>query len=750
MNNLLHLKGPMNSNSATGFPGDPTLPANTAVRIEQLEALKSNLISLKEYWQDQVIITGALISVYYKKVVAKSNRIAAYLSIGTNSPNDSIVGSKFYTQDNSTRHMFTHYVSLEEIENTISDINRTIKIMSKYFAGVVTAASIDKSKEHLYKVNTIDFDKYGIKRLRFLNFIVDTHYVERFGVDISPEILKDSSIVSIFKIKDNVDLILQKLGITVTPRKKIDETTLHLDPEDLSRLIEKAPYLISMATEDITKLTLEDIKYDNSEITTVNIDEPNDEPVIGVIDTLFDESVYFSEWVEYVNMVDKSIPVDKDDYFHGTSVSSIIVDGANINPDLNDGCGKFRVRHFGVATCRGFSSATIVRAIKDIVSSNRDIKVWNLSLGSVREINKNFISIEASILDKIQFENDVVFVVAGTNKKLGEEDRLIGSPADSINSVVVNSVGRDLEPADYSRRGIVLSFYQKPDVSYYGGLSSEKIRVCSPTGEAYVTGTSFAAPWIARKLAYLIHILGFSREIAKALLIDSATTWEQQDSIEKSTLIGHGVVPIRIDDIVYTKKDEIKFILSNVSDKYDTHTYNLPVPIHNGKHPFIAKATLSYFPKCSREQGVDYTNTELDVSIGRINSKGKITPIDKNLQTIDSPGTYITEEEARNLFRKWDNTKHIREIIKGRNIPRKAYSENGLWGISIKKKERLKSGDGAGLAFALIVTLKEMNGKNRIEEFIKQCSLRGWLVNRISIENRIDIYNIAEQTIDFD
>jgi hypothetical protein len=33
---------------------------------------------------------------------------------------------------------------------------------------------------------------------------------------------------------------------------------------------------------------------------------------------------------------------------------------------------------------------------------------------------------------------------------------------------------------------------------------------------------SFAAPWIARKLSYLIDILGLNRELAKALIIDAA------------------------------------------------------------------------------------------------------------------------------------------------------------------------------------------------------------------------------------
>jgi hypothetical protein len=47
----------------------------------------------------------------------------------------------------------------------------------------------------------------------------------------------------------------------------------------------------------------------------------------------------------------------------------------------------------------------IVKNIKRIVAENRDIKVWNISLGSNQEVNDNFISAEAAALDQIQFEN---------------------------------------------------------------------------------------------------------------------------------------------------------------------------------------------------------------------------------------------------------------------------------------------------------------------------------------------------------
>ncbi len=46
----------------------------------------------------------------------------------------------------------------------------------------------------------------------------------------------------------------------------------------------------------------------------------------------------------------------------------------------------------------------------------KDIKVWNLSLGSKLEIKPNFISPEAAELDRIQSEYDVIFEMNGVNR----------------------------------------------------------------------------------------------------------------------------------------------------------------------------------------------------------------------------------------------------------------------------------------------------------------------------------------------
>lgn len=740
MNTLLQLKGRFEQASSPNRPGAPNLPTGQSLHVTKLESLLKNLIELQEYWKSQSLLPGALISVYYIKVAAKSNRLQGLLGNSSHTPNNSIVGAKFSLDGGSPKHIITHYVPLKIVNESIKQLNVCIDILNQQFNGEINHDIIDK-------INTrkISFSPQTIAKTNFLKVVRDAYYVEKFDISIEDAMFEHDAIITLYKTDVKTTQLLEKIGINILSSRIMDETTILLRPDELEILKAKAPFLISMAISDLSEITKDDFEFINDGV--FRISPPKNEPTIGVIDTLFDERVYFSEWVEYTNMLSREIPISDSDFEHGTAISSIIVDGPTFNPHLDDGCGRFKVRHFGVANGSRFNSFTILRNISEIVAKNKDIKVWNLSLGSKLDINPNFISPEAAILDKIQVENDVIFVIAGTNLSAGEIiTRAIGAPADSINSVVVNSVDMDKKPSAYSRKGPVLSFFIKPDISYYGGDTKKSMRVCTPTGEAYVQGTSFAAPWIARKLSYLIDILGLSREIAKALLVHSATTWD--DKSDNATLIGHGVVPINIRDIVHAQNDEIQFVIQGVSEKYDTYNYNIPVPVVKEKHPFIAKATLCYFPVCSRNQGVDYTNTELDIKFGRLNNKSTIKSINKNYQT-EEYNHHTWEEDARKLFRKWDNVKHIRDIFTGRNQAKKAY-DNPLWGLSLKTKERLEERFGESLKFGIVITLKEINGVNRMDEFIKNAQLKGWLVNKIDVDTRIDIFNIAEEEIEFE
>ncbi len=755
MNDILQLKGKFNQKSAEQGFGPSNLPRGKCVNVNHLTKLKESLIAVKDYWKTDDFLERPLVDVLYNCIVAKSNRMRAIFPNYKNLDNK-IVGAKFsFDRNGNKRHVIKHCVSKEVMNNAIKYIELTIKMMKDNYEDIITDEDISDIYNEKVKINFKD-----ISKTKFINIIVDSYYIEKFDLEREVENFKNNSIISLYETGRSLNDIMSELKIGFYEAKSVDDNTVLLAPEDYKKLKNRAPYLISMGLSDLLEIdsgTVSTINDENLKIPD-SIVSPKNEPIIGVIDTMFDENVYFSEWVEFENRVGREIELEYKDYVHGTCVSSIIVDGPRLNPKLDDGCGNFRVKHFGVSKSGTFSSFSIIRSIKEIVEENRDIIVWNLSLGSLLEINENFISPEAALLDKIQHENNVIFVVSGTNKdKKGNPER-IGAPADSINSLVVNAVDFNDKSCDYSRRGEVLSFFNKPDISYYGGNSKNPLIACSPQGRKFVSGTSYAAPWISRKIAYLIEVLGFSREVAKALIIDSCTNWDK--TTFDSRYMGYGVVPININDIIHSPDDEIKFIISGVSKKYDTYTFDLPVPEHKEKQPFVAKATMCYFPKCSRNQGVDYTNTEMDIHFGRLrlinknkkNERISINTINDNKQA-DEELVKMYEKTARKLYRKWDNVKHIRENInteKGNRKQTKKKMENPMWGISIKTKARLDTNDGKGLHFGLVITLKEINGVNRIEEFIRQCSFRGWIVNRIDVDNLNKIYIKGEETVHFE
>lgn len=746
MHNILRLKKAFQSKKNSPGFGTLSLPVGSNVSGNHIHRLREQLEAILAYWQGDTRIGGALVSVHYRSIVAKSNRIQKLLG-NIHSPEESVRGARFeYTEDRSKRcHVFTHFVALEELEESIRLLEAVEEIVWTRYRGSITDQDMGHVPEDGWNIRGTKIYKTSFQRM-----IRDAYYVERFDIDRQRKDIHEASIVTIYRTNVDTKKLLSSLGIDIYDDRIVNQTMLRLTPAEMQRLQERASYLISMSVTDFNKISLDDIGVPAGVVDRL-VPPPQNEPIIGVIDTPFDDTVYFHEWVDSRLMLDPDIVVHSEDYIHGTAVSSIIVDGPKGNPSLEDGCGRFRVRHFGVATKQGFSAFTLLKQLEGILAENTDIRVWNLSLGSNLEIDDNFISPVAAELDRLQNQYDVIFVIAGTNRPADSEkaDMRIGSPADSLNAVVVNSVNKDKESASYTRVGPVLSFFHKPDVSYYGGdgsRSSDRICVCCDNmGAMYKAGTSFAAPWIARKLAYLIYIMGMNREVAKALLIDSAAGWN--GTISDRT--GFGIVPIHIRDIIQTKEDEIRFFVTGTTDEYETYDYSLPIPVVKGKHPFFARATLTYFPSCNRDQGVDYTCTEMDFKFGRVrkDQDGKIVISDiKNNRQAEDGFVTIYEQEARSMYRKWDNVKYLSERISARSRERKAYGA-GMWGIDIKTKERTNMRKGAGLTFGIVVTLKEMHQMDRYDDFFKLCQSHGWFVQAVDAQVNTEIYAKQEEEI---
>lgn len=737
MNNILVLKGKFEQKNGTNA-GPATLPVGAVLNTSHIDKLIDDLKALDVFWKSEKYIDGALISVRYTNIVSKTRRIKELFAFEGKDANSFIVGAKYNA--NKSKHIITYYISKNNIITIIERLELLKKVLIENFDGSINDEVLKNvtGRDSDFKSNDISKSKFG-------HYVSDAYNVEEFdkpSIDVQKDI--NDVIVSLYKT-DDTKTVLEKLGINTIGLRIIDDNVL-LTPSQLNIIKKKAPYLIAMISEDMMKL-MPRVKEENVISDNMTISLPKNEPTIGVIDTPFDKNAYFSDWVDDKTEINDLL-ISDESYDHGTMVDSIIVDGPSLNKELDDGCGHFKVRHFGLVQSSMMSSFQIMRNIQDIVKTNNDIHVWNLSLGQEREIDENFISVEASILDKIQKENNVIFVIAGTNKKNGENNNRIGAPADCINGVVVNAVDKNGNPPSYARSGPVLSFFNKPDISCFGGDVNKYMTAWGTKGKTLVKGTSFATPWIARKLAYLIDVLGISMECAKALLIDSAAGWDKNKMLSDYSKLGYGIVPTRIEDIINTPENEIRFIINGVCTAHENYNYDLPVPISNNKFPYVARAVLCYFPRCNRSQGVDYTNTELEFSFGRLDSKKPIKTINENYQSVE--GHFTTEEKARQKFRKWDNTKRIVETFDNKQEKSILNTNKPTWGISIRKKERLNYEDGKNIKFGLVVTLRDLTNKNRIDTFVRNCRLYGWHVNSIIYKNQIDIYNKAEEEIRFE
>ena len=744
MNDVFRLKGKLKRESfGKGFSGI-SLHGKNDLKTDHIRSLLESLERVSQEYANNTILDGALIALTYVDVVSKSRRVQAFFKVPRGKDPDSfIVGAKIIGGD-YPQHVITYFVTKSVLNN-----------LTDYASRILAAV---KGKDFITKD---DVDSLMAKaNYPFADTNLPCRYVAKFFVDCSnvqsidiPQAKLNSDgpkLITIFNANYKITELLQKLNIPFGYGDIWGEYSAVLSEEQYNSLVNEAGYFIAMAELHDKENLIQDTAEETASFGRT-IPSPSNEPIIGVIDTSYDEKVYFHQWVKSNDEYLVSKPPSIEDKKHGTEICSILVDGPSLNPSLDDHCGRFRVRLFPVASAGKSSWINIAKSVEEIVDKNQDIKVWNLSLGSNLEVDENFISPMGSILDKLQVKHPgILFIVAGTNippkqAKTGMRMR-VGSPADSINSLVFNSVNFDGEPASYSRMGPVLSFFRKPDVSYYGGDEDGKIKVmASSTYETEGCGTSFAAPWIARKACFMMEIMGFSREETKALLIDSTLSFEKTESNYK--YLGYGVVPKTIEEVVQAKNDEIRFIIKDTSDSYYTFSYNLPVPVIDNSFPFKARIVMAATLKCDRNKGVDYTCEELGLSFGRM-KKGKITTINGDKQ--EDTDSVTNEETARSLFRKWDNVKVINEVLTKKRVPVKVLDENGLWGVRVSSKLRNDShSPERDTKFAVVVTLKEIYGQNRSAAFESLCISRGWIVERINVENRIEVYNEALAEIEW-
>ena len=111
MNNILQLKGQFQKRKNMSGFGPINLPKGRKVTAAHINNLKKQLTDIFLYWQNDRMIGGALVSVHYRCIVAKSNRLQLFLGEGSRHPNQSIRGAKFVEEYNSENKFCLLYTS---------------------------------------------------------------------------------------------------------------------------------------------------------------------------------------------------------------------------------------------------------------------------------------------------------------------------------------------------------------------------------------------------------------------------------------------------------------------------------------------------------------------------------------------------------------------------------------------------------------------------------------------------------------
>ncbi|MCM1124732.1 MAG: serine protease, partial [Eubacterium sp.] len=194
MNNVLELKGKrFVQASRTSGGGGASMNSQKVVTNGQLLRLVDKIGQIREFWeQEKRPFEGILISVYYNKIVAKSNRIAGLFK-GKDS-NYAIVGAKFNKE--KTKHIITYFLDIKDLDDSVELLLKTSDIMRTRFSEGIDKIAFDDNNT----MDRIPFERFSITKSAFRQVVADVSYIEDFEVEMAVRQL-GQSIVTLYNTR---------------------------------------------------------------------------------------------------------------------------------------------------------------------------------------------------------------------------------------------------------------------------------------------------------------------------------------------------------------------------------------------------------------------------------------------------------------------------------------------------------------------------------------------------------------------
>ncbi|NTU50445.1 MAG: S8 family peptidase, partial [Desulfobulbaceae bacterium] len=250
-------------------------------------------------------------------------------------------------------------------------------------------------------------------------------------------------------------------------------------------------------------------------------EEPIDgQPIVGVIDGgRTAQSYAYAEAWKAPELVSTSIA----DSQHGNSVTSLLVRGHTLNPELELPELICRVGTAQVLVRQNFLHKSphpnaLIAYLDKTISDNPDTKVWNISANTNSECAPFEVSVLGHAITTLARKHNILPIISAGNK-LANENLRIAPPADCEAGLVVSGRQSDENghvgaPCPNSRCGLGPDEMLKPDMSWFSTVNA--------IGDRQVNGTSFSAPLVSRLAAHAWEKLRTpSPDLVKALLLNN-------------------------------------------------------------------------------------------------------------------------------------------------------------------------------------------------------------------------------------
>src|SRR5436190_6189536 len=409
-----------------------------------------------------------------------------------------------------------------------------------------------------------------------------------------------------------------------------------------------------MSVEDMPSFILsEDETMVNEKIIVKNPANGKKYPVVGVLDTGIERIPQLDPWL--VKDRQTYYPPDYENKRHGTLVASILVHGDELEGKSYTnagGCHLYEACVFPDKDKTSIREDELIYQIEDTIRrSYKEIKIWNLSLGTFDEASYDNFSDFGKALDSIQEECSVLIVKSVgncENFKVGKPRARIARSADSIRSLVVGSITHEKgehdyypihHPSPFTRSGPGPSYINKPDLVHIGGNAGMFAGKPVYTGvKAFgidgnvkrICGTSFSTPRITALAAGLYDSLNepFDPLLIKALIIHNAKYPKEMDLdiSDKIRFAGFGV-PSTLDNTLYNDPDEITLIMQdNIQRGSSISVMEFPYPQDlidkDGYYYGEITVTLVADPILEpKQQGGEYCQSNIEVLLGSYEKK---------------------------------------------------------------------------------------------------------------------------------